>query len=65
MQFFYNLLVYILYLPYVGYWFVRGLVNRSYWDKIGERIGIGYPEARASVSGFTPSPSAKSSPRCR
>ena len=43
MQFLYNLLVYILYLPYIGYWFVRGIANRSYWERIGERIGIGYP----------------------
>jgi 3-deoxy-D-manno-octulosonic-acid transferase len=49
MQFFYNLLVYILYLPYIGYWFVRGIANRSYWDRIGERIGIGYPRLERCI----------------
>jgi 3-deoxy-D-manno-octulosonic-acid transferase len=48
-QFFYNLLVYILYLPYIGYWFIRGLFNRSYWEKIGERIGIGYPRLDSCI----------------
>lgn len=43
MRFFYNLLTYLLYLPYVGYWLVRGITNRSYLHKIGERLGIGYP----------------------
>ena len=49
MQFFYNLLVYILYLPYIAYWFVRGIANRAYWERIGERIGIGYPELERSI----------------
>ena len=49
MQFFYNLLVYILYLPYIAYWFVRGIGNRAYWERIGERIGIGYPELERCI----------------
>ena len=49
MQFLYNLLVYILYLPYIGFWFIRGLGNRSYWERIGERIGIGYPELERCI----------------
>ena len=49
MQFLYNLLVYILYLPYIGYWIVRGFFNRSYWERIGERIGIGYPQLERCI----------------
>ncbi len=44
MRFVYNLLTYLLYLPYVGYWLVRGITNRSYLQRIGERLGIGYPQ---------------------
>ena len=43
MRFFYNLLTYLLFLPYVGYWLIRGITNRSYLQRIGERLGIGYP----------------------
>jgi 3-deoxy-D-manno-octulosonic-acid transferase len=39
----YNLLTYVLFLPYIGYWLVRGITNRSYLQRIGERLGIGYP----------------------
>ena len=49
MQFFYNLLVYILYLPYIAYWFIRGVANRAYWERIGERIGIGYPKLERCI----------------
>ena len=43
MRFFYNLLTYILFLPYIGYWLIRGISNRSYLRRIGERLGFGYP----------------------
>jgi 3-deoxy-D-manno-octulosonic-acid transferase len=39
----YNLLTYLLFLPYVGYWLIRGITNRAYLQRIGERLGIGYP----------------------
>jgi 3-deoxy-D-manno-octulosonic-acid transferase len=42
-RFLYNLLTYLLFLPYVGYWLVRGITNRSYLQRIGERLGFGYP----------------------
>jgi 3-deoxy-D-manno-octulosonic-acid transferase len=45
----YNLLTYILLLPYAGYWFVRGIVNRSYWDKIDQRLGAGYPQLERCI----------------
>jgi 3-deoxy-D-manno-octulosonic-acid transferase len=40
---FYNLLTYVLLLPYIGYWLIRGITNRSYLERIGERLGLGYP----------------------
>ncbi len=43
MRFFYNLLTYLLLVPYAGYWLLRGLGNRSYLDRIGQRFGFGYP----------------------
>jgi 3-deoxy-D-manno-octulosonic-acid transferase len=45
----YNLLTYLLYLPYVGYWLIRGITNRSYLQRIGERLGIGYPRLERCI----------------
>jgi 3-deoxy-D-manno-octulosonic-acid transferase len=45
----YNLLTYVLFLPYVGYWLVRGITNRSYLQRIGERLGIGYPRLERCI----------------
>lgn len=44
MRFFYNLLTYLLLVPYAGYWFFRGLGNRSYLDRFGQRVGLGMPK---------------------
>lgn len=44
MRFFYNLLTYLLLVPYAGYWLFRGLGNRSYLDRLGQRFGIGFPK---------------------
>jgi 3-deoxy-D-manno-octulosonic-acid transferase len=43
----YRLLTYILLPVYAGYWFFRGIVNRSYWDRFGQRLGRGYPHLPA------------------
>jgi len=45
----YNLLTYILLLPYAGYWFVRGIANRSYWNKVYQRLGAGYPQLEQCI----------------
>jgi 3-deoxy-D-manno-octulosonic-acid transferase len=45
----YNLLTYVLFLPYIGYWLVRGITNRSYLKRIGERLGIGYPRLERCI----------------
>ena len=42
MRFAYNLLTYLLLVPYALYWLVRGIGNRSYWHKLPERFGLGY-----------------------
>ncbi|MBT8066825.1 MAG: lipid IV(A) 3-deoxy-D-manno-octulosonic acid transferase [Gammaproteobacteria bacterium] len=44
MRFFYNFLTYLLLLPLVFYWVVRGLGNRSYFDRLGQRFGFGFPK---------------------
>lgn len=49
MRILYNLLAYVLFLPYIGYWLVRGITNRSYLKRIGERLGIGYPRLERCI----------------
>ena len=44
MRFLYNFLTYLLLLPLVVYWLVRGLANRSYFDRLGQRFGFGFPK---------------------
>jgi len=39
----YNLLSYLLLIPFGCYWIVRGLGNRSYFDRLGQRFGFGFP----------------------
>ncbi len=43
MRILYNLLTYVLLLPFAVYWLVRGIVNRSYFDRLGQRFGFGFP----------------------
>ena len=45
----YNLLTWLLLLPYAVYWLVRGIGNRSYWPKLGQRFGVGYPQLERSI----------------
>ena len=49
MRFLYNLLTYLLFLPYAGYWLVRGISNRAYLQRLGERLGIGYPRLERCI----------------
>jgi len=39
----YAILTYVLLPVYASYWLFRGLGNRSYWDRLGQRFGFGYP----------------------
>ena len=43
MRFAYALVTYLLMPVYAVYWFARGLGNRSYRDRFGQRFGFGYP----------------------
>ena len=45
----YNLLTYLLLLPYALYWLLRGIANRTYWHKLPERFGFGYTKLENSI----------------
>ena len=44
MRIVYGLLTYLLQIPVAAYWLFRGLINRSYRDRIEQRFGLGYPQ---------------------
>ena len=44
MRFLYNFLTALLLIPYAAYWLVRGLGNRAYFDRLGQRFGLGFPK---------------------
>ncbi len=44
MRFFYNLLTFLMLVPYAAFWLIRGLGNRSYFDRLGQRFGLGCPK---------------------
>jgi 3-deoxy-D-manno-octulosonic-acid transferase len=48
-RFFYNLLTYLLLVPYSIYWVVRAVGNRAYRPKIGQRFGMGYPQLDGAI----------------
>jgi 3-deoxy-D-manno-octulosonic-acid transferase len=45
----YNLLTYLLLIPFLVYWLVRGLGNRAYFDRLGQRFGFGLPRLKSSI----------------
>jgi 3-deoxy-D-manno-octulosonic-acid transferase len=42
-RYLYNLLTYLLLIPFGCYWIARGLGNRTYLDRLGQRFGFGFP----------------------
>lgn len=44
MSFLYNLFTYVLLIPYAVYWLLKGLGNRSYFDRLQQRFGFGFPQ---------------------
>ena len=44
MRLLYNLLTYLLLIPFAGYWLLRGIGNRSYSENLGQRFGFGFPK---------------------
>jgi len=45
----YNLLTYLLLIPYAFYWLFKGIGNRSYLEKLGQRFGFGFPKLDESI----------------
>jgi 3-deoxy-D-manno-octulosonic-acid transferase len=43
MRFAYVFLSYLLSPLYALYWIFRGVINQAYWDRLGQRLGFGYP----------------------
>jgi 3-deoxy-D-manno-octulosonic-acid transferase len=48
-RFLYNLLTYLLLLPFAAFWVVRGIGNRIYFDRLGQRMGFGFPTIRRCI----------------
>jgi 3-deoxy-D-manno-octulosonic-acid transferase len=48
-RFLYNLLTYLLLIPYAFYWLVKGLGNRSYLDRLQQRFGFGFPKLDSCI----------------
>jgi 3-deoxy-D-manno-octulosonic-acid transferase len=48
-HFFYNFLTYLMLIPYAVYWLIRGLGNPSYFDRLGQRFGYGYPRIERCI----------------
>jgi 3-deoxy-D-manno-octulosonic-acid transferase len=48
-RFLYNLLTWVLLLPFACYWFFRGLANRAYWNKLPQRFGFGFPTFKRCI----------------
>ena len=44
MSFLYNVLTYLLLIPFAFYWLVKGIGNRSYLDRLSQRFGFGFPK---------------------
>ena len=49
MRFIYNLLTYLLLIPYAVYWAARAALNASYRPRLGQRFGIGHPQLERSI----------------
>ena len=49
MRVLYNLLTYLLLIPFLVYWLVRGAGNRAYFDRLGQRFGFGLPRLERSI----------------
>ncbi len=42
-RFIYTILTYSLLPFYIFFWIVKGVMNNTYWDRINQRFGFGYP----------------------
>jgi 3-deoxy-D-manno-octulosonic-acid transferase len=48
-RFLYNLTTYLLFIPFLVYWLARGIGNRIYFDRLGNRFGFGFPRLERSI----------------
>lgn len=48
-RFLYNLLTYLLLIPFAFYWLIKGIGNRSYIDRLPQRFGFGFPQLAACI----------------
>lgn len=44
MRHLYNVLTYLLLIPFAIYWLVRGIGNKTYLDRLSQRFGFGFPK---------------------
>ncbi len=44
MRHLYNVLTYLLLIPFAIYWLVRGIGNKTYLDRLWQRFGFGFPK---------------------
>lgn len=49
MRYLYNLLTYLLLIPFAIYWLIKGIGNRSYLDRLQQRFGFGFPRIADSI----------------
>ena len=49
MSLLYNLLTYLLLIPYACYWLFRSLGNRDYLTNLGQRFGFGFPRLERCI----------------
>lgn len=49
MRYLYNILTYILLIPFAIYWLAKGVGNRSYLDRLGQRFGFGFPKIKGCI----------------
>jgi 3-deoxy-D-manno-octulosonic-acid transferase len=49
MRLLYNLLIYLMFIPFAVYWLVRGIGNRVYFDRLYQRFGLGFPNINGCI----------------
>jgi len=48
-RFLYNLLTYLILIPFAFYWLIKGIGNRSYLDRLSQRFGFGFPKMNGCI----------------
>tara|TARA_R110002096_G_scaffold114712_2_gene248696 strand:+ start:3100 stop:4377 length:1278 start_codon:yes stop_codon:yes gene_type:complete len=45
----YNVLIYLLLIPFAFYWLIRGVTNKTYLDRLPQRFGFGFPRFKECI----------------